>query len=236
MSDFQGQDRAGYIKGLFTQIAERYDLMNHLMTGWQDIRWRNQVIQLAGIEPGFRLLDIGTGTGDLARSALRQCPDVEAVAVDFTLAMMQAGRKKGNLPFLTADALTLPFLNNTFDVVISGFLMRNVSDRDLVLQEQFRVLKKDGRVIILDTTPPGRNVYSPLIWLHLHVVVPILGRIIARSREAYHYLPESTEHFLTAEQLAEKIKTAGFSEIKFRRFMFGTIAIHHAIKNNFPDH
>jgi demethylmenaquinone methyltransferase / 2-methoxy-6-polyprenyl-1,4-benzoquinol methylase len=230
MSDLQGQDRAGYVKGLFTQIAERYDLLNHLMTGWQDVRWRNHVIQLAGLEPGSRLLDIGTGTGDLARSAFRQCPEVKMVGADFTPAMMQVGQKKGYLPFLAADAVALPFSDDIFDAVISGFLMRNVGDRDKALQEQKRVLKKGGRIVVLDTTRPVRNLFSPLVWFHMHVIIPVLGRLLTGAGDAYRYLPESTEHFLTAEQLAEKIKVAGFSVIRFRRLMFGTIAIHWAIK------
>jgi demethylmenaquinone methyltransferase/2-methoxy-6-polyprenyl-1,4-benzoquinol methylase len=230
MSNLPSRDHAADVKGLFTRIAERYDLMNRLITGWQDVRWRNEVVQLAGLEPGSRLLDIGTGTGDLARSALRQCPDVRAAAVDFTPAMMQVGQKKGNLPFLAADAIALPFPDGIFDAVISGFLMRNVGDRDKVLQEQFRVLKKGGQIVVLDTTRPVRNLFSPLVWFHMHVIIPVLGRLITGAEDAYRYLPESTEQFLTAERLAEKIEAAGFSVIRFRRYMFGTIAIHQAIK------
>jgi demethylmenaquinone methyltransferase / 2-methoxy-6-polyprenyl-1,4-benzoquinol methylase len=230
MSNLPSRDHAANVKGLFTRIAERYDLMNRLITGWQDVQWRNHVIQLAGLEPGSRLLDIGTGTGDLARSALRECPDVRLAAVDFTPAMMQVGQKKGYLPFLAADAVALPFPDGIFDAVISGFLMRNVGDRDKALQEQFRVLKKDGRIVVLDTTRPVRNLFSPLVWFHMHVIIPVLGRLITGAEDAYRYLPESTEQFLTAERLAEKIEAAGFSVIRFRRYMFGTIAIHQAIK------
>jgi demethylmenaquinone methyltransferase/2-methoxy-6-polyprenyl-1,4-benzoquinol methylase len=230
MSYLQIRNHTESVKGLFTRIATRYDLMNRLMTGWQDVRWRNQVIQLAGLEPGSRLLDIGTGTGDLARSVFRQCPDVKMAAADFTPAMMQVGQKKGYLPFLAADAVALPFPDGIFDAVISGFLMRNVGDRDKALQEQFRVLKKGGRIVVLDTTRPVRNLFSPLVWFHMHVIIPVLGRLLTGEGDAYRYLPESTEQFLTAEQLAEKIETAGFPVIRLRRLMFGTIAIHWAIK------
>ena len=231
MSNFKIRDHTANVKGLFTRIAARYDLTNHLMTGWQDDRWRNHVIQLAGLEPGSRLLDIGTGTGDLARSAFRHCPEVRAAAADFTLAMMQVGQKKGYLPFLAADAVALPFPDGIFDAVISGFLMRNVGDRDKALQEQFRALKKGGRIVVLDTTRPVRNLFSPLVWFHMHVIIPVLGRLLTGEGDAYRYLPESTEQFLTAEELAEKLKAAGFLVIRFRRYMFGTIAIHQAIKS-----
>lgn len=230
MSHSPRQDQAFYVKGLFTRIAVRYDFLNHMMTGWQDIHWRERVIQMADLQGGSRLLDIGTGTGDLARSAQLQKPGVKVAAADFTLAMMLTGRKKGNLPFLAADALKLPFSDETFDTVVSGFLLRNVIDREAALCEQFRVLKKGGRLVVLDTTRPVRNFFTPLVWVHMHVVIPILGWLFAGAGDAYRYLPDSTEKFLTAEELAEMIENAGFSEIQFQRRNFETIAIHQALK------
>ena len=230
MTRLTGQKRAAYIQNMFSRIAGRYDLMNRLMTAGQDIRWRKQVIRLAQLNDDSCLLDIGTGTGDLAREALAQYPQLKVIAADFTLEMMRVGQKNGALSFSSADTLSLPFEEETFDALVSGFLMRNVVDLPQALQEQYRVLRKGGRVVILDTTRPKKNILSPLIWLHMHLVIPLLGRLLTGSSEAYRYLPETTEGFLAAEDLASRMTAAGFQNIRFQRFMFGTIAIHWAQK------
>lgn len=226
MTRLTGQERATYVQNMFTQIANRYDLMNRLMTGGQDIRWRKQVIQLARLGNHASLLDLGTGTGDLAREAATQFPQVKVIAADFTLEMMRVGQKRGPLNFSSADALRLPFTDSSFDAVISGFLMRNVIDLQKAIQEQHRVLKKGGRIVILDTTRPKKNLLSPFIWLHMHVVIPLLGKLLTGHSEAYRYLPETTEGFVTAENMASRMAAAGFKKINYERFMFGTIAIH----------
>lgn len=226
MTHLTGNERAKYVQNMFTRIAKRYDLMNRLMTGGQDVRWRKRVIELARLNESASLLDLGTGTGDLAREALAQFPQAKVVAADFTLEMMRVGRQTGPLNFSTADALQLPFDDSSFDAVVSGFLMRNVIDLQTALMEQLRVLKPGGRIVILDTTRPGRNILSPFIRLHMHYVIPMLGGILTGSRDAYRYLPETTEGFVTAEEMAARMSNAGFREVGYQRFMFGTIAIH----------
>ena len=226
MTRLTGQERASYVQNMFARIAGRYDLMNRLMTGGQDIRWRKQVIQLARLRHNARLLDLGTGTGDLAREALSQFPQARVVAADFTLEMMRVGQKRGPLEFSSADALRLPFTDSSFEAVVSGFLMRNVIDLQKALQEQYRVLKHGGRIVILDTTRPKKNLLSPFIWLHMHVVIPLLGRLLTGSGDAYRYLPETTEGFVTAENMASRMAAVGFKKIGYERLMFGTIAIH----------
>jgi len=227
MTQLSGQEKARYVQDIFTRIAPRYDLMNRLMTGGQDIRWRREVVRRAGLQPGASLLDLGAGTGDLAREALAQQPDARIVAADFTLEMMRAGRKSTDaFGWSSADALSLPFKTESFDAVVSGFLMRNVVDSLQALREQLRVLKPGGRIIILDTTRPQRNLLSPFIWIHLHIIIPTLGTLLSGQRDAYTYLPDSTEAFLSAEELAARMAAAGFREIGFKRLMFGTIAMH----------
>jgi demethylmenaquinone methyltransferase/2-methoxy-6-polyprenyl-1,4-benzoquinol methylase len=226
MANLTGKERAQYVQGMFTRIARRYDFMNKLMTGAQDIRWRKEVIRLAQMKPSASLLDLGAGTGDLAREALRQNPQARITAADFTLEMMRVGRKPNDPPYSAADALNLPFKDSTFDAVISGFLMRNVTDVNRSLKEQYRALKSGGRIVILDTTHPKKNILSPFIWIHMHVVIPLLGTLISGMSDAYNYLPDSTEGFLYAEELAERMASAGFKNVHFKRLMFGTIAIH----------
>ena len=231
MTNLSGQERAQYVQSMFTKIARRYDVMNRLMTGYQDVRWRKQVIKLAGLKPNASLLDLGTGTGDLAREALSEFPNAKVTAADFTLEMMRVGAQQvGPLNFSTADALCLPFDDESFDAVTSGFLMRNVIDLKKAILEQYRVLKPGGRIVILDTTRPKRNLLSPFIWIHMHVIIPTLGGLLSGVREAYTYLPDTTEGFVTAEQLAERLSEAGFKNVGYQRLMFGTIAIHHGQK------
>jgi len=226
MTQLTGQERATYVQNMFTQIAKRYDLMNRLMTGFQDVRWRKQVVRLARLTKDASLLDLGTGTGDLAREALMQFPQAKVIAADFTLEMMRVGQKTNPLNFSCADALRLPFNDSTFDAVISGFLMRNVIDLQKGIEEQFRVLKNGGRIVILDTTRPKKNILSPFIWIHMHFIIPTLGGLLTGAREAYNYLPDTTENFVTAEDLSSRMVKAGFKNINFQRLMFGTIAIH----------
>jgi len=223
---------------MFARIAPRYDCMNRLMTAGQDIRWRTEVIQRARLSPGDWLLDLGSGTGDLAEQALRQCPACHTVAVDFTLEMMRVGKRRVDkrqseqalasisVDWSAADAIELPFPAGTFDAVVSGFLLRNVSDLDRVLAEQFRVMKQGGVIVVLDTTRPGRSLFLPMLGFHLHVVIPALGQLVAGDRDAYIYLPDSTVNFLSAEQLAARMARVGFKRVAFRRRMFGAVAIH----------
>lgn len=227
MTNLTGPEKSRYIQDLFTRIAPRYDLMNRLMTGGQDIRWRKEVIRRAALHPNASLLDLGAGTGDLAREALVQQPTARVTAADFTLEMMRAGRQAADtFAWSAADALRLPFRDEQFDAVVSGFLMRNVVDTIAALREQLRVLKPKGRIVILDTTRPKKNLLSPFIWLHMHLVIPALGTLLSGQRDAYTYLPDSTEAFLTAEDLAARMAAAEFKRIGYKRLMFGTIAIH----------
>jgi demethylmenaquinone methyltransferase/2-methoxy-6-polyprenyl-1,4-benzoquinol methylase len=233
VSHLTGSERARYVQGMFSRIAGRYDVMNRLMTGGQDVRWRRLVLDLALVPPGGRLLDLGTGTGDLALEALGRDATAVAIGGDFTLEMMRVGRRRpggSRVRWLGVDALHLPLPDETFDALTSGYLMRNVSDIGQALAEQFRVLKPGGRVVCLDTTPPPRNLMRPFINFHLHVIIPFLGRLVAGASDAYTYLPESTESFLAVEQLAESITQAGFRDVHFRRLMFGTMAVHWGTK------
>ena len=233
MTNLTGSERAEYVQGMFTRIAQHYDFMNRVMTLGQDINWRREVVQRANIQPYGYLLDLGAGTGDLATEAYRQQPYCYPIAADFTLEMMRVGmirQGESRLNWSAADALKLPFPDQTFDAVISGFVLRNVSYIRQTLCEQYRVLKPGGRIVCLDTTQPNRHLLSPLIDIHLHSIIPALGKLIAGEPEAYTYLPESTEQFLSSEQLAERMLSTGFHQVGFHKLMFGAVAIHWGIK------
>jgi demethylmenaquinone methyltransferase/2-methoxy-6-polyprenyl-1,4-benzoquinol methylase len=228
-------DHAQYMQQMFARIARRYDLMNRLMTFGQDRRWRRFVVGQAHLRPGDRLLDIATGTGDIAFEARRQVPDLRIVAADFTLPMMRVGKARdragrsgapGSLAWHAADTLHLPYATGCFDAVTSGYLFRNLADIPGALAEQVRVLKPGGWLVTLDTTPPPRNLLRPFIQLHLRLVIPLLGRLVTGQPDAYRYLPESTLGFKTADELAALMRAAGLEAVAFRRFMFGTMAVH----------
>lgn len=227
MNESERSERARANRAMFAQIAPRYDFMNRLMTAGMDRAWRRELIQHANVAPGSKVLDIGTGTGDIAREVIDRCPHCVAIAADYTFEMMVAGKSKGRaLAWTSADALRLPFAAEMFDAVVSGFLLRNVTDLDRALCEQRRVLKPGGRWVALDTTRPEKNLFSPLIQFHLQTIIPALGRFIAGQGNAYSYLTTSTTNFLRAEDLAERARHAGFREVGFARRNFGTIAIH----------
>ncbi|MCP3953364.1 MAG: ubiquinone/menaquinone biosynthesis methyltransferase [Desulfobacterales bacterium] len=217
------------IRHMFGQIADRYDLMNTLMTFGQDRVWRSCVVREAGLPIGGRLLDTGAGTGSIALQARAENPSTEITASDFTIAMMQVGRSRpgGNrIRWCAADALDLPFDEERFDAVTSGYLIRNVANPNRAFMEQFRVLKPGGKVVCLDTSPPGEGPLKPFILFFLKTIIPLLGQVISGNRSAYTYLPQSTEEFMTASELATCMAGAGFVNIRYRLFMLGSMAIH----------
>jgi demethylmenaquinone methyltransferase/2-methoxy-6-polyprenyl-1,4-benzoquinol methylase len=229
MAHLTGQERADYVQDMFARIAGRYDLMNRLMTAGQDVRWRRFVIAQARLPVNGRLLDIATGTGDIALEGQKQIPGLQVVGGDFTLEMMQAGKQapeRQHIRWVGADTLALPFPDSYFDAVTSGFLMRNVIDVPGAFREQMRVTKPGGRVVVLESSPPKQNVLRPFILIHLNHIIPTLGKLITGESEAYSYLPDSTQQFQTPDSLAAMMRQVGFIRITYKLFMFGTIAIH----------
>ncbi len=232
MAHLQGKERADYVQGMFDSIADRYNLMNRLMTGGQDIQWRRFVVKQAALQPGDWLLDLATGTGDIAFEALRAVAGLHVVGADFALGMMLVGQRDplgARVDWCGADALNLPFPDNQFDALTAGYLIRNVVDIPRAFAEQLRVLKPGGRVVILDSSPP-RGPFKPFIEIHLRYIIPTLGRVIARHPEAYQYLPQSTQAFKTPDELAAIMQQAGFADVQYRTFMFGTMAVHRGVK------
>lgn len=236
MAELRGAERSEYVQAMFDRIAGRYDLINRLISGGQDLKWRRLVARMAALPPGGSLLDIACGTGDIAFEALRQSPHAKVFGADFALNMMRVGSRRSpfgqRVAWAGADALRLPFADGSFDAVASGYLMRNVIDIPRALAEQKRVLKPGGRIVILDTSPPPDSILKPLVMLHLRYGIPLIGRLVGgkQAADAYRYLPESTAAFKTPEELASLINGAGFTEARYQTLMFGTMALHWASK------
>jgi len=227
------ETKVRYVKGMFSHISPDYDYMNRLMSLGRDMSWRRLLLAKAGVHRGGMLLDVGTGTGDIALESLRSDPAVHVTAVDFTEEMMLIGcRRKGaeKIDWVRADAMRLPFPDKTFDAVVSGFLMRNVVDVSATLKEQMRVVKPGGRVVCLDTTPSKKGILRPVTQFYLKVVIPSLGRLLTGKGDAYRYLTKSTLNFVDAETLAVTMKNVGLEEVAFKRLMFGNIAMHRGVR------
>ena len=228
-----GPEKAVRVRKMFGRISGRYDLMNRLMTFGQDRSWRRYVVKKAALPKGGRLLDVGTGTGDIALEALRSDPTLSVTAADFSLRMMQVGRRRpaGQKVFWChSDALNLPFPDAHFDAVTSGYLVRNVIDVRRAFEEQMRVIRPGGLVVCLDTSPVPRNALRPFILFHLKVVIPLLGYLLTRNKAAYTYLSKSTRAFVTPDQLASIMRSVGLKDVSYRQFMLGTMAVHTGIR------
>lgn len=233
MKSKSDEGKAGYVRGIFAEISPDYDFMNRLMTFGMDISWRRFLLSMADVPEGGRLLDVGTGTGDIAIEALRIDTSMRVTGLDFTEEMMAVGQRREGLRrvnWCRGDALCMPFPDKTFDAVVSGFLLRNVVDVRSALMEQVRVVRPGGRVVCLDTSPVPRNILRPFIHLYLRIVIPLLGRLLTGKKGAYNYLASSTINFLKPEVLADIMREAGLENITFRRFMLGNIAVHWGVR------
>ena len=214
----------GQVRAMFDRIARVYDLMNSVMTAGMHHRWRERAADLAAAGPGDSVLDVATGTGDLA-VALREA-GAEVVGCDFSEEMLErARRKEPSARFEWADALNLPYEDDSFDAATVGFGARNFSDLSRGLREMARVVRPGGRVVVLEITEPQKPPLSTFFSLWFDRLVPALGRL-AGDEAAYSYLPSSVKRFPGPEALAGELAAAGLEEIRWVLTAGGIIAIH----------
>jgi demethylmenaquinone methyltransferase/2-methoxy-6-polyprenyl-1,4-benzoquinol methylase len=220
------------VNRMFDRIAGRYDAMNSVMTAGLHHRWRERAADRAGLGPGDAALDACCGTGDFALAlAHRVGPEGRVIGCDFSEPMLDLAREKAaesgasGVRFEWADALALPYDDDTFDAVTVGFGVRNLADLDRGLGEMARVLKPGGRLVILEITQPQRPPLSTFYSVWFDRIVPVLGSL-AGDRDAYSYLPESVRGFPPPLGLAERIDAAGFERIRWTVLAGGIIAIH----------
>lgn len=216
---------------MFDAIAPTYDRLNHLLSFGLDILWRRKAIRLLEEKRGGALLDIATGSGDLALDALQLEPGT-LVASDFAYNMLQVFRKKAvqhkeaQAPLLVScDALHLPFKSGSFDATMVAFGIRNFADRLQSLQEMYRVLKPNGCSLILELTSPELPVVRQLYTFYSQVALPLIGKIISRHTSAYTYLPSSISSFPGQKEFTSQMKQAGFSEVKVHFLTLGVATI-----------
>jgi demethylmenaquinone methyltransferase / 2-methoxy-6-polyprenyl-1,4-benzoquinol methylase len=234
----QSEQFAGQVRGMFDRIAGVYDLMNSAMTAGMHHRWRARAVDAAGIGRGDAALDVACGTGDLTLELQRRVgAGGRVVGSDFSERMLDLARAKaeardgadGRPIFEWGDALELPYDDDGFDAVTVGFGVRNFADLDRGLGELVRVLKPDGRLVILEITQPRRRPLSTFFSLWFDRAVPLLGHL-AGDADAYSYLPESVRRFPDPRGLAERMHRAGLERIRWTVLAGGIIAIHSGSK------
>lgn len=216
---------AVYVRDAFARIADRYVLTNHVLSGGADIWWRKVVTARIRKWKPKRLLDVASGTGDLALEIQDHCPDCEVIATDFCAEMLAHAASRGMANTLVADALSLPFPDRSFDVVTVAFGLRNMADYPAALREMHRVLKPGGRLLILDFALPDGILRTPYR-LYLHHVLPRLAGFVTGQRDAYEYLGGSIEAFPSGRGMMRLMESCGFIETDATPLTFGVVSIY----------
>lgn len=219
------------VEAMFDRIAGVYDLMNSVMTAGLHHRWRRRAVDLARVGPGASVLDVASGTGDLAiELAARVGSGGSVIGSDFSEQMLDRARVKApQLEWVQANALALPYEDDCFEAVTVGFGARNFSDLEAGLAEMVRVTRPGGRVVVLEITTPTRPPLSTFFRLWFDRLVPLIGRF-AGDPDAYSYLPSSVRRFPDARTLAQRLSEAGLSDVTYMLTAGGIIAIHSGTK------
>lgn len=224
------------VQGMFDRIAGRYDLLNRVISFKLDQRWRNRAIEILLNSAAPRLIDLGTGTGDMAFCASKKSQGkASVVGVDFSLKMLRLAQTKrpgSTAQFVQGSAMASPFKDASFDGAMSAFVLRNVSDLQLFFNEACRVLKPGGKLVTLDMFPPRRNWFAPLYRGYFYILMPWIGGLLSGDRPAYKYLAESVRQFHPPEAVCEMIHKAGFTQVTLRKYLSGAVCMHIAEKPN----
>jgi len=234
----QSHPRDQAVQGMFDRIAGRYDLLNRVISFKLDNWWRNQAIDILIQGDSPRIVDLGTGTGDMIFSAMKSAHgDARLVGLDFSLNMLQLAQSKraaqpysSTATFVQGSAMASPFKNSSFDGAMSAFVLRNVSDLEKFFFEACRVLKPGGKLVTLDMFPPQRTWFAPFYHLYFYRLVPWIGGLLAGDRPAYRYLSDSVRQFHPPEAVSEMIRHAGFAQVTLRKFLNGAVCMHIAEK------
>lgn len=214
MSESKSQDQnPAFVHRAFSSIAARYVLTNHVLSLGIDILWRRRVAALVQEVNPRLILDVATGSGDLAMSVSAAVPGARVIGADFCAPMLAEARKRGLQELIVTDGLSLPFPEKTFDALTIGYGLRNMADWEAALREFLRVLKPGGRLVILDFSLPRFWLLRGPYRFYLHCVLPFLAGALTGNREAYAYLGDSIERFPSGDAMLQLISRNGFSEI-----------------------
>lgn len=225
------------VERMFDSIAHSYDLLNHTLSLGIDKHWRKAAIDSLRPFKPQHILDVATGTGDFAMLAAKELQPKALLGIDLSEGMMDVGRRKikeaqldNIIRFQKEDCLNLTLKDDSFDAVMVAYGIRNFENLDQGLREMCRVLKPEGRLVIIELTSPNRFPMKQLFWLYSHVLMPTLGKIISKDSQAYAYLPATMEAFPQGEEMQHILQKAGFKDVKFKRFTFGLSTLYMASK------
>jgi demethylmenaquinone methyltransferase / 2-methoxy-6-polyprenyl-1,4-benzoquinol methylase len=224
--------KRAYVRSLFAAIADRYDLITIVLSYGRDRAWKRRLVGLAPAAPGVRALDLATGTGDIA--FLLSARGAHVIGLDITIRMIElarAKRGKGRAPrFLVGDMTELPFPAASFDVITTGYGLRNVPDLQQSIDEMYRVLDSGGQALALDFNRPSNGIVRALYLAYLDAVGGALGWILHRDPDTYRYIPASIRNYPGAAAVAALMRARGFREVAYHRVLGGLMTIHHARK------
>jgi len=230
--------RARYVRGLFDSIAFRYDLANAVITLGRIKTWRRRLVSEIDLRDSPLVLDLATGTGDLALAIARKSPRARIVGVDLSLEMMRRGREKvrragldGRVSFVVADVTALPFRDGVADCVVDAFLLRHVPSLPDAFVEFKRVLRSGGEVASLELTQPTNPVFRPVFGFLFRNLIPLLGGLVSGNYEAFRYLPQSLRPYPGHEELLAIMRGAGYKNVRCRLMWGGAVAVHAGTKS-----
>ena len=215
-----------FVHRAFSAIASRYVLTNHVLSLGIDILWRRRVVTLVREVAPQRVLDVATGSGDLAGMVGRAVPGARVIGADFCAPMLDEARKRGLPDLMVCDGLALPFPDDTFDALTIGYGLRNMADWGAALREFSRVLKPGGRLVVLDFSLPTNPVLKAPYRFYLHRVLPFLAGALTGNREAYAYLGDSIERFPSGARMLDLIRDCGFDEVHWEPQMGGISSVY----------
>lgn len=226
------------VADVFHSVAEKYDLMNDLMSFGIHRLWKRFTIDCAGVRPGQKILDLAGGTGDLTAKFSRLVGDSgEVVLADINDSMLKVGREKlrnkglvNNIRYVQANAEALPFPDNYFDLITIGFGLRNVTHKEQALASMYRALKPGGRLLVLEFSKPTNIVMSKLYDFYSFKVLPKMGQLVAKDSDSYQYLAESIRMHPDQETLKAMMETVGFEQVTYHNLTQGVVALHRGFK------
>ena len=231
-------EKASRVAGVFHSVADKYDVMNDVMSFGVHRIWKRLTIDAAGAKQGSKVLDLAGGTGDLASQFARIVGSSGKVVLsDINASMLENGRHRltdlgiaGNIEYVQANAECLPFADNTFDIVTIAFGLRNVTDKEAALRSIFRVLKAGGRLLVLEFSKPVLPGLAPIYDQYSFKLLPLMGKLIANDAESYRYLAESIRMHPDQETLKQMMSTAGFERVTYTNMTGGIVALHKGFK------
>ena len=237
--DVPWHEKARRVRRVFDSVADRYDLMNDLMSGGAHRLWKQFTLALTGLRPGDRALDVAGGTGDLAAGLARQVGDAGLVVLaDINDAMLRHGRDRlidhglvGNVRYVQADAQRLPFRDGSFHCVTIGFGLRNVTDKQAALVSMHRVLKPGGQLLVLEFSRPAIGALGRLYDFYSFAMLPRLGQLVVGDADSYRYLAESIRRHPDQQTLLGMMADAGFGSCRYHNLMGGIVALHRGYRH-----